>query len=79
MTPRIELMSTSGMEVESIHLALASCARTACGGAPGMVVSVELAEDDCVRVTHTYEAMDWSFTLLVDQDTWRGALRLQAR
>jgi heme-degrading monooxygenase HmoA len=75
MTPRVELMSTSGMEVESIHLALAACARTACGFARLGVVSVEPVSDDCVRVTHTYWDDSRSFTLLIDRDTWMGALR----
>lgn len=77
MTPRVELVSASGMKVESIHLALAACARTACGFArlrPG-TVSVEPVSDDCVRVTHVYADNDSSFTLLVDRDTWMGALR----
>jgi hypothetical protein len=75
MTPRIELMSASGMEVESIHLALAACARTACGFGRHGVVSVEPVSDDCVRVTHVYSENDCSFTMLVDRDTWLGALR----
>jgi hypothetical protein len=75
MTPRIELISTSGMEVESIHLALAACARTACGFARLGIVSVEPVSGDCVRVTHVYADNDSSFTLLIDRDTWMGALR----
>ena len=75
MTPRVELMSTSGMEVESIHLALAACARTACGFARLGTVSVEPVSGDCVRVTHVYADNDSSFILLVDRDTWMGALR----
>ena len=75
MTPRVELVSASGMKVESIPLALASCARTACGFARLGVVSVEPVSDDCVRVTHVYSDNDSSFTLLVDRDTWMGALR----
>lgn len=76
--PQIELLSTSGMVVNSIHLALASCARTACGFSRLGVVSVEPVSGDCVRVTHVY-VTDQSFTLLVDRDTWMGALRLQVR
>jgi len=72
--PQIELLSASGMVVNSIHQALASCARTACGFARLGVVSVEPVPDDCVRVTHVY-VTDQSFTLLVDRDTWMGALR----
>ena len=75
MTPRVELMSVSGMEVESIHLALASCARAACGFARLGTVSVEPVSDDCVRVAYAYSDNDSSFTLLVDRDTWMGALR----
>lgn len=73
--PRVDLLSTSGMVVNSIHQALASCARTACGFARLGVVSVEPVSDDCVRVTHVYSENDNSFTLLVDRDTWMGALR----
>ena len=68
-------MSTSGMKVESIHLALSACARTACGFARLGTVSVEPVSDDCVRVTHVYADNDSSFILLVDRDTWMGALR----
>ena len=75
MTPRVELMSASGMVVNSIHQALASCARTACGFARLGTVSVEPVSDDCVRVTHVYADNDSSFILLVDRDTWMGALR----
>ena len=75
MTPRVELMSTSGMEVESIHLALAACARTACGFARLGTVSIEPVSGGCVRVTRVYSNNDNSFTLLVDRDTWMGALR----
>lgn len=73
--PRVELISSSGT-VASIHLALASCARTACGFGRHGVVSVEPVSGDCVRVTHVY-VTDQSFTLLVDRDTWMGALRSQ--
>ena len=56
-------------------LALAACARTACGFARLGTVSVEPVSGDCVRVTHVYADNDSSFTLLVDRDTWMGALR----
>lgn len=77
--PRVELVSNTGMPVESIHSALALCARLVCGYSVVATVTVEPpSPSGCIRVTATYPD-DSSFTLLVDRDTWRGALRLQVR
>lgn len=85
MTPRVELVRHSG-EAPTLHAALVVCARAAVGRWDGQGEAEESPTFTCNRspapgclYVHLTYPDDTGFTLLVDLETWQGALRLALR